>query len=117
MSGDAIALRGIRAWGHHGANVGEDEIAQPIDIDLALAVDLAAARASDDLHDTVDYAALHSTIVTIVARENCRLLEHLGELILESVMTDPRVTRAEIVLAKPELLAGATPAVTLVRER
>ncbi len=117
MSGDAIALRGIRAWGHHGANVGEDEIAQPIDIDLTLAVDLAAARASDALHDTVDYAALHSTIVTIVARENCRLLERLGELILDAVMTDARIARAEIVLAKPELLAGATPAVTLVRAR
>ena len=114
---DTIALRGIRAWGHHGADPGEAEVAQPLDLDLTLELDLRAARASDELADTVDYAAVHATVVRIVAGERWRLLERLGERILEAVMTDARIVRATIAIAKPRLLAGATPVVTLQRSR
>jgi dihydroneopterin aldolase len=114
---DAIALRGIRAWGRHGANAGEQELPQPIDIELVLDFDARAARASDALHDTIDYAAVHQTIVDLVAREHCRLLERLGELILDAVMRDARVAGARVTLAKPGVLGGATPAVTVGRTR
>jgi 7,8-dihydroneopterin aldolase/epimerase/oxygenase len=114
---DTIELRGIRAWGHHGADPGEQEVAQPLDLDLALEVDVRAARASDALADTIDYAALHASIVRLVARERCALLERLGELILDAVMTDVRIARARIAIAKPRLLAGATPVVTVHRAR
>lgn len=114
---DTIALRGIRAWGHHGADPGEQEIAQPFDLDLTLELDLAAARASDELADTVDYAAVHAAVVRIVAGERWRLLERLGERILESLMRDPRIVRATVAIAKPGLLGGATPVVTLQRNR
>jgi len=114
---DRIEVRGIRAWGHHGANPGEQEVAQRIDVDLAIDLDLRAARASDDLADTVSYAELHARVVRIVARERCALLERLGELILDALLADARVVRACVALAKPGLLAGATPVVTLHRER
>jgi dihydroneopterin aldolase len=114
---DAIELRGIRAWGRHGANPGEQDVAQPIDVDLVLELDLRAARASDALADTLDYAALHAQVVGVVARERCALLERLGELILDAVMADARVVRAHVALAKPALLDGATPVVRLRRER
>lgn len=114
---DTIELRGIRAWGHHGADAGEQDVAQPFDLDLTLEVDVRAARASDALADTVDYAQLHATIVRTVARERCALLERLGELVLDAVMTDPRIAHARIAIAKPRLLAGATPVVTLHRTR
>ena len=114
---DSIALRGLRAWGRHGADAGEQDVAQPIDVDLTLALDLTAARASDALEDTVDYAALHASIVRLVATERCRLLERLGERILDVAFADPRVLRATVSLAKPRLLDGATPVVTVERGR
>jgi dihydroneopterin aldolase len=114
---DTIELRGIRAWGHHGANDGEQDVAQPIDIDLAFDLDLSAARASDDLAQTVSYADVHTLVVGIVARERCALLERLGEVILNAVLCDPRIARARVTLAKPHLLAGATPGVRLTAER
>ena len=100
---DTIELRGIRAWGHHGADPGE--------------LDLAAARGSDDLADTVNYAQVHADVVRIVAGGRFALLERLGDAILEALMADPRIVRARIAIAKPGLLAGATPAVALQRER
>jgi dihydroneopterin aldolase len=114
---DTIELHGIRAWGHHGANDGEQDVAQPIDVDLAFDLDLSAARASDDLAETVSYADVHALVVGIVARERCALLERLGEVILNAVLRDPRIARARVTLAKPRLLAGATPVVRLTAER
>jgi dihydroneopterin aldolase len=114
---DRIEVRGIRAWGRHGANAGEQDVAQPFDIDVSFELDLAAARTSDELADTVSYAGVHANVVRIVARERFALLERLGETILGSVMEDARIVRASVSLAKPRLLAGATPVVTLHSER
>ncbi len=114
---EGIELRGIRAWGRHGADAGEQDVPQPLDVDLVLEADVRAARASDDLADTIDYGALHATIVQIVRTQRCRLLERLGDAILAEVMRDERIAVARIWIAKPGLLAGATPVVSLTRVR
>jgi dihydroneopterin aldolase len=112
---DRIEVRGIRAWGRHGANSGEQDVAQPFDIDVTFELDLTAARASDELSDTVSYADVHANVVRIVARERFALLERLGDAILAALMEDARIARASISIAKPRLLSGATPVVTLHR--
>lgn len=110
---DTIALRGIRAYGKHGANPGERDRVQPFDLDLEIDVDLAAAKASDALSETIDYAALHATIVQTVATHSYELLERLGSVIIDAIFTDARILGVRLTLAKPRLLDGATPAVTL----
>lgn len=114
---ERIELRGIRAWGRHGANAGEQDVPQPLDIDVVLDADLRAARASDDLTDTVDYAALHADVVRIVRTGRYRLLERLADAILDAVMRDERVAAARVSIAKPRLLDGATPVVSASRAR
>ena len=116
---DRIELRDIRAYGRHGANPHERDHPQPFDLDLRLEVDLSAARATDELARTIDYAELHARIVRIVRSESFALLERLGDRILADVMRDERVVTADLSIAKPRLLAGATPVVTLrsVRDR
>ncbi|HEY5350204.1 MAG TPA: dihydroneopterin aldolase [Candidatus Lustribacter sp.] len=110
---DTIELRGIRAFGHHGADPGEKVVAQPFDIDVWFELDLTSARRSDALGDTVDYATLHATIVRLVRERSYDLIERLGADVLDAVLADARVARASVRIAKPELLAGATPAVVL----
>jgi dihydroneopterin aldolase len=114
---DTIVLRGIRAFGRHGANPGEKDVPQPFDVDVRLDVNLDAARRSDALADTVDYDALHSAIVSIVAMTSYDLLERIGQDVLDRIFRDPRVTHAEVSIGKPRLLAGATPVVTLRQTR
>jgi dihydroneopterin aldolase len=114
---DTIALRGIRAYGKHGANPGERTYVQPFDLELELDVDLTAPRRSDALADTIDYAALHARIVRLVETQSFALLERLGETIVGDVMRDERIVAARLSLAKPGLLAGATPSVTLRADR
>jgi len=104
-------------FGRHGANPGEKDVPQPFDIDVLLDVDLASARHSDALHDTIDYDALHRALVAIVRDRSYDLLERLGQDLLDAILADPRIVRASVQIAKPRLLAGATPVVTLRAER
>lgn len=108
---DRIVIRGIRAYGRHGANPGERDEAQPFDIEAELELDLSRARRSDVLADTVDYAALHARIVAIVQETSFVLLERLGEEILREIRTDERICAARVAIGKPGILQGATPAV------
>ncbi|MFY9780240.1 MAG: dihydroneopterin aldolase [Candidatus Baltobacteraceae bacterium] len=117
VPGDRIAVRGIRAYGRHGALEGERDREQPFDLDLELEIDLAAARASDDLADTLDYAAVHARVVAIVQERSYALLERLGDEILRALLADARVRAASVTIGKPALLAGATPSVTLRASR
>jgi dihydroneopterin aldolase len=113
---DVIRLDGIRAFGRHGANPGEREAAQPFDVTAVIELDLQAAEQSDDLKDTLDYGVMRTAIAQIVASTSFRLIERLAGEVLRAVFSDPRVARAEITIAKPEVLEGATPSVTLRRK-
>ena len=113
---DRITLRGIRAYGRHGANPGEREREQPFDIEIALEIDLRAAQRSDELGDTIDYDALRRALVEIVESTSFFLLEALAGALATAVFADARVRWIELSVAKPGLLEGATPGVTLRRK-
>ncbi len=113
---DVIRIDGIRAFGRHGANPGERETAQPFDVTAVIELDLHAAERSDDLKDTLDYAALRKTIAKIIESTSFMLIERLAGEMLRAILSDQRIARAEITIAKPEVLEGATPSVTLRRE-
>lgn len=110
---DAIEIRGLRVQGRHGALPGERDRPQPFVIDLVLEVDVARARRSDDLSDTIDYATVAADVRRIVEQTSFRLLERLGDEILAMLLRDERVISAEIAIAKPAKLDGATPVVRL----
>jgi dihydroneopterin aldolase len=113
---DVIALHGIRVFGKHGANPGERDRDQPFDLEIVAEMDLAAAEHSDELGDTLNYDELHQRITRIVQSTSFALLERLAGEILRAIFTDARVARAEVQIAKPALLDGATPSVRLRRE-
>ncbi|MBV9334107.1 MAG: dihydroneopterin aldolase [Candidatus Eremiobacteraeota bacterium] len=114
---DEIALHGVRAYGRHGANPGEREQRQLIEVDLTAELDLQAAQRSDELAETMDYDALHDRIVRIVSTTSYALLERLGSDLLDAAFADERVARATVTLSKPQILNGATPSVRLTRDR
>ena len=98
---DRIELRGLTVRGHHGVFEHERTDGQDFVIDLTVWVDLAAAAASDDLGDTLDYGALAQRAADIVAGPPRNLIETVSAEIAEDVMTDPRVHAVEVVVHKP----------------
>lgn len=114
---DTITLRDIRAYGKHGADAREREHAQAFDVQVELELDLSAARASDRLEDTLDYAAVYERIVATIRDRSYALLERLADELLAEIMRDERVRAAAITVAKPRLLDGATPSVRVGARR
>ena len=95
-----ILVRGLEVLGVHGVLPEEQTRAQPFGIDLDLEVDLGPAGESDDLADTIDYAAVIDTTVRIVETERHQLLERLAARIAAACRQDPRVSRVTVTVRK-----------------
>jgi dihydroneopterin aldolase len=78
----------------------ERTVGNDYSIDVTLGMDLQAAMRSDDLNDTVNYAAV-TWLVQEEMRQNSNLLEHVAGRILNRIhATWPQVQSAEIRIAK-----------------
>ncbi len=99
---DRIELRGLTVRGHHGVFDQERRDGQDFVVDITVWIDLAAAAASDDLADTLDYGALATAGRRHRRRDPPRnLIETVAGEIAEDVMTDERVHAVEVVVHKP----------------
>ena len=118
---DRIELRGLRVLARCGVLAYEQELDQPFELDIDLEVDTAAAGASDDLADTIDYGAVCAAVEATLRAQPVQLLERLAALVSDAVLgLDPRVAAVEVVVRKlrppvPQHLA--TSGVRVRRER
>jgi dihydroneopterin aldolase/2-amino-4-hydroxy-6-hydroxymethyldihydropteridine diphosphokinase len=100
-SRDNIELRGLRVSGHHGALPGEQDEAQPFEVDLDVEADLSVPGGSDRLADTVDYGQLARRARGIVSGERWQLLEKIAARIAEEVLAaDERIDEVTVAVRK-----------------
>ena len=95
----------------------EREVSRSIIVDVELDIPDAAAK-SDDLSDTVDYAALTAEITRVLTNAKCRLIERAAFLVAETCVKFSPVRSATARVTKPgaiEHLKSATAEYTLDR--
>ena len=97
---DLIELRGLRVLGLCGLLPEEQSRAQPLVVDIDVEVDLSAAGASDDVHDTIDYSAICAIAERIISAERFDLLETLAQRLVEAVMADERAVAVTVGVRK-----------------
>lgn len=97
---DVVEIRGLRLSGICGVLEHEQAQAQPLEVDLDLAIDLTAAGSSDDLDDTINYASVIDAVTDIVSSGSPALLEHLAATIAGACLTDPRVESVTVAVRK-----------------
>jgi dihydroneopterin aldolase len=118
---DMIELRGLHLAGIVGVLAHEQAQAQPLELDLDVHLDLAAAGASDDLADTVDYAAVCSVAEHVVTTTSYALLEALAEHLAAALLAvDPRIDAVTLAVRKlrpPVAQQLGTSGVRLTRAR
>jgi dihydroneopterin aldolase len=117
---DRMAVTGIVCQGHHGVFDFERREGQPFVVDLVLALDTTPAAASDDLHDTVDYGSLVTSVKAAVETDPVDLIETLAQRIADVCLLDARVQWAQVTVHKPEAPIDATfsdVALTITRRR
>ena len=97
---DRIELRGLRVLGRHGALEGEQDTAQPFEVDLEIEAELREAARDDDLAKTVDYSLVVETALAIVSRHRYHLLEALAEAIAAGILEIPAVQAVTVSVRK-----------------
>jgi len=100
-SRDRIAVRGMLFLARHGVTLDERLEPQPFEVDVELHKDLSSASSTDELADTIDYAALFSLVGTIVEGQSFRLIESLAGTIADSVLAETDATAVEVRVRKP----------------
>jgi dihydroneopterin aldolase len=96
---DRVALRGLKARGHHGVFPREG---QTVVVDLVLGLDTRPAAADDDLAKTVHYGVVAEEVVRVVEGEPVDLIETLAERIAERCLKHDAVQEVEVVVHKPD---------------
>lgn len=90
-------------FGHHGARPEEQVLGQHFQVDLEMAADLTASRASDRLLDTIDYGNVYATVKQVVEGPAYNLLERLADEIASRVLAEHRPLSVRVRVAKPRL--------------
>ena len=103
---DRIAVRGLRAHGHHGVYAFERERGQVFLADAVLELDTRPAAETDDLARTVNYAELAKNLYGVLSGEPVDLLETLAQRLADVCLADPLVDAVEITVHKPSAELG-----------
>jgi dihydroneopterin aldolase len=117
---DRIVIPGIPLQVRVGVTEEERGAPQEVVIGLVLHLDLAAAGASDDLADTVDYDSVCETVAETVATGPFQLIERIAARVSKAVLEDFGVARVDVRVEKPGAIRGrdvAYAAVEISRER
>ena len=93
---DRVALRGLKARGHHGVFPKEREEGQTFIVDLVLGLDTRPAAADDDLTKTVHYGIVAEEVVAVVEGEPVNLIETLAERIARTCLKHEGVEEVEV---------------------
>lgn len=99
---DRVALRGLRARGHHGVFPEEREKGQTFVVDLVLGLDTRPAAAGDDLTKTAHYGVVAEEVVAVVEGEPVNLIETLAERIAETCLGHKEIQEVEVCVHKPQ---------------
>jgi dihydroneopterin aldolase len=101
VTGVTIEIRGLRVFAHHGVLPAERERGQTFVLDVWLWCAPSPAPDSDDLADTVDYAAVCDRIVELATGGPYDLLERLAAVIADDLAAAP-IERVRVRVAKPD---------------
>ncbi len=121
---DKLSLTNMRIDCIVGIFANERQSPQPVELSLALYLDIRAAASHSRISETIDYARLAGELRFLLIASRFMLLESAAEAVAAYVLAPPsidvnrpQVQRVEVKLVKPQALAGAgIPAIEIVRE-
>jgi dihydroneopterin aldolase len=103
---DIIFIEELRAETWIGIYPREKAMPQTVEISLRIGVSTASAGASDDIRDTVDYAAVVERLRDDLASSHFNLLEALAEHVASYLLETFAVHWVRISIAKLGMMPG-----------
>ena len=96
-----ITIKGLEVFAHHGLLPGEKELGQTFLFDVGLSLKHTAAPETDDINDSVDYAAVCDLVAEVATAASYNLLEKLAAVTADEILGRfPAVDRVKIRIAK-----------------
>ena len=102
-----ICLRNVRCFAFHGVMPQERQVGGYYLVTLRVGYPLEKAMQSDEVSDTLNYAALYDLLMKEMAQPS-NLLEHVAQRIAMAIETDyPLVTSIDLEVTKQNPPMGA----------
>jgi len=98
---DKIRILNLKIPGRHGVYNFENIRDQLFELDVEMHKQLSYPCETDDLKDTVDYAAAVNLITNVFSSRNYNLLEAVGESICKSLIKEFSIEKVIIKIRKP----------------
>jgi dihydroneopterin aldolase len=95
-----IRLEGIRFRARHGASRAEQALPQDFVVHLEVELPVSALPQRDQRRSVFDYDRLANLVVEEGTRATVRLLETLGQRLLERVLADTEALAATVTIKK-----------------
>ena len=100
---DKITIKGLNLFAYHGVNPEETLMGQWFVLDIEAWADLTNACTTDELDDTVSYAAIIKTVKKAMTEKNCKLLEHAAQRTADAIFNEhDKIKRIRLRLRKPD---------------
>lgn len=112
-----VFVRGLTILARIGVYAHEALAAQPLLLDVELALDPAHGPARDDMSDALDYDWIASEARRLGSAAHLKLVETFAEQLAEAMLADSRVVEVRIRLEKPHAIPDAAAAGIEVRFR
>ena len=97
-----VEVRGLSLYTHHGVSEAEQEVGQRLVLDIRLEVGDCDATITDQVDDTVDYAAVCNTVSLVAQQRSYKTLERLCSAVADRLLSDFSADEVWIKAAKPE---------------
>lgn len=97
---DRVLIRDLRVTARIGVTEEERNEPRELVIDLELVTDFDAASRTDELSETVDYAAVAAAVSDLVASGEAKLLEHLADKVADRLLGFEGVTGVRVEIRK-----------------
>ncbi|MDR1409536.1 MAG: 2-amino-4-hydroxy-6-hydroxymethyldihydropteridine diphosphokinase [Oscillospiraceae bacterium] len=100
---DTLLIKGLRLFAYHGVNEEEKRLGQYFLLDITARLDASSACVSDDLDDTVSYAAVLKTARSAFTTSRYDLLERAAQAVADTVLsTFSSLCEATVRILKPD---------------
>ncbi|MBQ2964449.1 MAG: dihydroneopterin aldolase [Clostridia bacterium] len=100
---DKIIVKGLRVFAYHGVNPEETDFGQNFELDITAGVNIDAACLTDNIEETVSYAAIIKTVKKTMTQKNCKLLEHAAQRVADALFKEfSQIETLTVTLKKPE---------------
>jgi dihydroneopterin aldolase len=100
---DAIRLKNMTFYAHHGFYEAERELGQKFEVDIEINCRLDQISREDDLRQTIDYRQIYSVAKEIFENYKFKLIETVAQKIADQLLDLPYIADVTIRVRKPHV--------------